>query len=240
MIQKYAIATIPSFNLTESQSLNRRNLRILALGLSVEASIDGNTLTLLPDVPKELDGVLNQIPGKKLLNNDFTSDRLNQELNKQAYPIIHIATHGEFGAEPEDTFIVTGKKDIATGNNEKLSFNELEKQIRKITSSNQLLELLTLTACQTAVGDERSALGLAGVAVQAGAKSALASLWAIQDDSTAEIAISFYNKLLNNPNMSKAEALQSAQIEIIEGKTTAGQLAHPVYWSPLILIGNWL
>jgi CHAT domain-containing protein len=241
LIQKYAIATIPSLNLTNRNPLNRRNLRILALGLSVEANIDGKTLTILYNVPTEIDGVLDKIPGKKLLNDDFTRDRLNQELDKQAYPIIHIATHGEFGTQPEDTFIVTGKKDPATGNNETLSFNELEKQIRKITRSNQLLELLTLTACETAVGDERSALGLAGVAVQAGAKSTLASLWTIQDNSTAQIAISFYNKLLNNPNMSKAEALQSAQIEMIEGKTASqGQLAHPAYWSPLILIGNWL
>ncbi|WP_335013579.1 CHAT domain-containing protein [Nostoc sp.] len=211
LIQKYAIATIPSLNLTDIKPLNRQNLRILALGLTVDATIDNKIYSPLSDVGTEIDGVLEKIPGKKLLNDDFTSDRLKIELDKQAYSIIHIATHGEFGAEPEDTFIVTGK-------NQKLSFNKLEEQIRRVTSSNQLLELLTLTACETAVGDERSALGLAGVAIQAGAKSALASLWAISDKSTAQIAISFYNELLNNPNISKAEALQSAQIELIENK----------------------
>ncbi|QLE55090.1 CHAT domain-containing protein [Nostoc sp. TCL26-01] len=240
LIQKYAVATIPSLNLIDSNLANRRNLRMLALGLTVNATINRKIYQPLSEVQTEIDGVLATIPGKKLLDDNFTSDRLNKELEQQAYPIIHIATHGEFGTEPEDTFIITGKKDTTTGNNQTLSFNQLEQQIRKITHSNQSLELLTLTACQTAVGDERSALGLAGVAVQAGAKSTLASLWAIQDNSTAQIAISFYNKLLNNPTMSKAEALQSAQIEMITGKTTTGQLAHPAYWSPLILIGNWL
>jgi CHAT domain-containing protein len=240
LIQKYAIATIPSLNLTDIKPLNRQNLRILALGLSKDAIVDGKKLEPLSDVPTELAGVTAKIPGKKLLDDQFTSDRLKTELDKQTYPIIHIATHGEFGAEPEDTFIVTGKN-AATGKNEKLSFNELEKQIRSVTSSNKPLELLTLTACKTAAGDERSTLGLAGVAVQAGAKSALASLWAIKDDSTAQIAIDFYTKLADDPNMSKAKALQLAQKELIEGKTAKGELfTHPAYWSPLILIGNWL
>jgi CHAT domain-containing protein len=240
LIQKYAIATIPSINLTDIKPLTRQNLRILALGLSKDAIVDGKKLEPLSDVPTELAGVTAKIPGKKLLDDQFTSDRLKTELDKQTYPIIHIATHGEFGAEPEDTFIVTGKN-AATGKNEKLSFNELEKQIRSVTSSNKPLELLTLTACKTAAGDERSTLGLAGVAVQAGAKSALASLWAIKDDSTAQIAINFYTKLADDPNMSKAKALQLAQKELIEGKTAKErQFTHPAYWSPLILIGNWL
>ncbi|WP_313954528.1 CHAT domain-containing protein [Aulosira sp. FACHB-615] len=240
LIQKYAIASIPSLDLTDIKPLNRQNLRILALGLTHKADVDGQVWDALPNVTTEIDGVVSKIPGKKLLDDDFTSDRLKAEIDKQVYSIIHIATHGDFGYEPEDTFIITGKN-AATGKNEKLSFTELDKYIRSVTRSNKLLELLALTACKTSVGDERSALGLAGVAIQAGAKSALASLWAIQDNSTSQIAISFYSKLLNNPSISKAEALQSAQKEMIEGKTAQGELwSHPAYWSPLILIGNWL
>ncbi|BAY22237.1 TPR repeat protein [Calothrix sp. NIES-2100] len=234
LVQKYAIATIPTLNLTDLKPLERQKLRVLALGLTANATIDDQKYPANAGVLREINEVLQKIHGKKLLNDDFTSDRLNQELDKQAYPIIHIATHGEFGTTPEDTFIVTGK-------NEKLSFQKLEKQIRKVTRNNQLLELLTLTACETAVGDERAALGLAGVAVQAGAKSALASLWAIQDKSTAKIAISFYNKLVSDPNISKAEALQFAQKELIENqKLEELEYTHPAYWSPFILIGNWL
>ncbi|WP_347239114.1 CHAT domain-containing protein [Sphaerospermopsis sp. FACHB-1094] len=226
--------------LADIQPVNHQNLRILALGLNEEANVDSRIWDSLANVENEINQVIAKIPGKKLLNDDFTSDRLKAELDKQAYSIIHIATHGEFGFEPEDTFIITGKN-AATGKHEKLSFNELEKQIRSVTRNSKLLELLALTACKTATGDERSTLGLGGVAIQAGAKSALASLWAVQDNSTAEIVVSFYSQLLNNPRISKGEALQSAQKELIAGKMVDGrQLTHPAYWSPLVLIGNWL
>lgn len=234
LIQKYAVATIPSLELANIQPLNRQKLRLLALGLSVESNVEDKTYSPLNYVPEEINKVLQEIPGKKLLNEDFTSERIQQEIGQKFYPIIHVATHGEFGSEPEDTFVITG-------NNRKLFFYDLEKQIRKVTRSNKLLELLTLTACKTALGDERSTLGLAGVAIQAGAKSALASLWAIQDESTAQIAVSFYKKLLSEPKITKAEALQFAQKEMIESKTVQGELwTHPAYWSPFVLIGNWL
>ena len=241
LIQKYAVATIPSLNLTDAKPINKQNLRILALGLTEAANIEGKFFPALINVAGEIDGVIAKIPGRKLLDSDFTIDRIEQELQKEAYPIIHIATHGEFGADPEDTFLVTGGKDKITTKNKTFSFNELENKIRNTTRNNRLLELLTLTACETAKGDERSTLGLAGVAIQAGAKSALASLWSIQDNSTAKIAISFYDQLKNNPQISKAQALQLAQRELIETKNSEEiKFTHPAYWSPLILIGNWL
>jgi CHAT domain-containing protein len=97
-------------NLTDIRPLNRQDLRVLALGLSKEANIDGRNLDALSNVPKEIAGVIEKIPGKKLLDNEFTSDRLKKELSKEVYPIIYIATHGEFGAELEDTFIVTSTR----------------------------------------------------------------------------------------------------------------------------------
>jgi CHAT domain-containing protein len=243
LIQEYAIATIPSLNLTDIKPLNRQGLKVLALGLSEDAEIDNKNILFkaLENVPEEITKVLEKIPGKKLLNNDFTIPKLEAELNQQTYPIIHIATHGEFGTEAKDTFIVTGEKDISTNKHKTLNFNELEKKIRTFTKNNKLLELLTLTACKTAKGDERSTLGMAGVAVQSGAKSALASLWAIQDAPTVEIATEFYTKLLSNSKVSKAEALQAAQIALIEGTIKDGKrFTHPANWSPFILIGNWL
>ena len=228
LIQKYAIATTPSLSLTTPNPSNRQDLRALALGLSESASIDGRDYPPLPYVRQEIDQVQQQLQGSKLLlNEEFTSQRLQQELGDNAYPIIHIATHGVFGTVPEDTFLVTGSK-------EKLTINELDTLIRT-TEGTEPLELLTLTACQTAIGDERSALGLAGVAVQAGAKSALASLWSIEDAATAQMANRFYQGL-NNPGTNKAQALREAQVALLEG----GRYAHPAYWAPYILIGNWL
>lgn len=228
LIQKYAIATTPSLSLTTPIPSNRQNLRALALGLSESASIDGRDYPPLPYVRQEIDQVQQQLQRSKLLlNEEFTSQRLQQELGENAYPIIHIATHGVFGTVPEDTFLVTGSQ-------QKLTINELDTLIRT-TEATEPLELLTLTACQTAIGDERSALGLAGVAVQAGAKSALASLWSIEDAATAQMANRFYQGL-NNPDTNKAQALREAQIALLEG----GRYAHPAYWAPYILIGNWL
>jgi CHAT domain-containing protein len=145
------------------------------------------------------------------------------------YPIIHIATHGEFGTEPEDTFLVTG-------NNRKLTITDLDAAIRSLNRGSDAVELLALTACQTAAGDDRAALGLAGVAVQAGVKSALASLWFVQDTATVKLVTKFYASWQDSA-MSKAEALRAAQLELIE---MGGQYAHPAYWAPFILIGNWL
>jgi CHAT domain-containing protein len=233
LIQKYAIATTPSLTLTDPKALNRNNLRVLALGLSTPSTIDNQKFPALGNVEAEIEDI-EKIPGtKKLLNDEFTLDRLQEELRKTVYPIIHIATHGEFGADPEETFIVTGK-------NQKLTLNDLEKVIRNFTRNTEPLELLTLTACQTAAGDDRSALGLAGVAVQAGARSALASLWSIDDAATAKIATDFYTSL-QDPRLSKAEALQIAQKALIEGATIKDQqYTHPAYWAPFVLIGNWL
>ena len=177
LIEQYAIATTPSLALTSPKPLERRGLRALALGLTQEANIDGQTFRALTNVNTEIQAIERIFPkSKPLLDQSFTSDSFQQELDQNAYPIIHIATHGEFGAEPETTFLVTGDK-------QKLTFNNLDGILRSI-NPNSPIELLSLTACQTAVGDDRAALGLAGVAAQAGAKSVLASLWSINDPTT--------------------------------------------------------
>jgi CHAT domain-containing protein/exonuclease VII small subunit len=230
LVQKYAIATTPTLTLTDPTTLNREKLRALALGLTKPATIDGHSFPALPNVSVELSEVKTLIPGsKELLNDDFTRSRLQQELNQTVYPIIHIATHGEFGGDPENTFIVTG-------NNEKLTITELDAMLRRVSRRPEPVELLTLTACQTAAGDDRAALGLAGVAVQAGARSALASLWFINDAATAKIATNFYTNL-RDFNVNKAEALRTAQVSLIKA---GGKTAHPAYWAAFIMIGNWL
>jgi CHAT domain-containing protein len=101
--------------------------------------------------------------------------------------------------------------------------------------NQQPVELLTLSACQTAAGDNRAALGIAGVAVRAGVRSALASLWNINDEATVPLIEEFYTQL-EQPNVTKAEALQKAQLQMIAHL----EYSHPAVWSPFILIGNWL
>ncbi len=232
LIQQYAISTTPSLSLTDSQPFNRSALRVLALGLTKEAIVDNQTYPALTNVREEIMGVESKIPGsKQLLDEAFTSVGMQKELGQAVYPIIHLATHGRFGTDPEDTFILTG-------NNQKLTLSELDRVIRRTTRNREPLELLTLTACETAVGDDRSSLGLAGVAIQAGARSAMASLWSINDAATAKIATDFYANL-RDVNLTKAQALQIAQKELIENSSDNPQFSHPAYWSPFVLVGNW-
>jgi CHAT domain-containing protein len=232
LVEQYAIATTPSLTLTDARPLERKNLRALAVGLTQGTVIDNQQFLPLDNVDAEITAVAAQLPGSRvLLDQNFTRQRIEQELDRTTFPILHIATHGEFGTEPENTFLVTGES-----NNKKLTITDLDQIFRR-TKSGRQVELLSLTACQTATGDDRSALGLAGVAIQAGAKSALASLWFIDDAATAKIAAQFYANLQQDPKATKATALQSAQIEVLKA---GGETAHPAYWAPFILIGNWL
>ena len=235
LVQKYAIATTPGLRLTSPKPVDFQGLRTLALGLSEAATVDGEKFKPLENVTDELEQVTQLFPGsKKLLNEEFTRQSLEQELKQAVYPIIHIATHGQFGTIPEDSFLVTG-------NNQKITITQLESDIRSFSGGSEPVELLALTACQTGIGDDRATLGMAGMTVQAGVRSALASLWYVDDAFTQELVAKFYDSLqlpfegsASRLPMSKAEALQEAQ------KALINQKIHPAHWAPFILIGNWL
>jgi len=228
LVQKYAIATTPGLRLTSPKPLNFPTLRTLALGLTEATTVDGEKFKALANVTDEIDRVIKQFPGsKKLLDELFTPESLEQELKQTVYPIIHIATHGQFGTIPEDSFLVTG-------NNEKITITQLESDIRRFSKDKEPVELLALTACQTGIGDDRATLGMAGITVQAGVRSALASLWYVDDAFTQELVAKFYDNLRSQ--MSKAEALKEAQKALINQNKNI----HPAKWASFILIGNWL
>ena len=92
-----------------------------------------------------------------------------------------------------------------------------------------------LSACQTAAGDDKAALGLAGVAIGAGARSALATLWAVSDDSTSILTTTFYREVLSG-KASRAQAVRDAQLALLRDE----RYSHPFYWAPYVLIGNWM
>jgi CHAT domain-containing protein len=237
LIEKYAVATTSSLQLTNQKKGNLQTSdRALVLAVSKEAQIDNQSWRALYQVPNEIKEIQKIfLNSKKLENEEFNQKNLEIEIKKQAYPIVHISTHAQFGVIPEDTFLVAG-------NNQKLTINDLEKLLRQAGNISNSVELLALTACETATGDERATLGLAGVALQAGAKSALASLWTVYDESTADLIAEFYEQLRNS-GMSKAQALQAAQIKLINAKRIPDindRYTHPYYWSGFILIGNWL
>ena len=152
---------------------------------------------------------------------------MQTELHEQPYSMLHIATHGLVGKDAKDSFILAY--------DDKITMDRLSQLIGMLQFRNTPLDLLTLSACETAVGDDRAALGLAGVAVKAGARSALASLWLIDDEATAQLVTEFYTQL-KDPAISKAVALQRAQLKISRDPLHD----HPCYWAPFLLINNWL
>ena len=222
LVEKYAIALTPGLQLLDPKSLVRGKLSALKGGLSQARQ----EFSALPNVEKELAQL--QLPGELLLNQDFTTPAVQNDIDANPFPIVHLATHGQFSSNLEDTFILTW--------DDRLNINQLSNllQAREETGRGAI-ELLVLSACQTATGDKRAALGLAGVAVKAGARSTLATLWVVDDQATADLMIQFYQELAN-PTISKAEALRRAQVKLLKNP----QFQHPIYWAPFVLVGNWL
>jgi CHAT domain-containing protein len=148
LIEKMAIATAPSLSLVDAKPFDRPNLNILALGLTQEATIGANYFQPLKQVRGELEGITRSVPRTTtLLDDDFNRKRLTTALQNSSYSVVHIATHGKFGVDAEDTFFVMGDKA-----DQKFNLNELDQLIRRVSKNQEPLDLLVLTACETAIG----------------------------------------------------------------------------------------
>lgn len=223
LIERYSIALTPGLELLQSRSFQPEKLRILAGGLS-EAR-DG--FASLPGVKQEVTEISAVFPTETLLNDSFTSLRLRQKIDSVPFPIVHLATHAQFSSRAEDTFLLTWS--------ERVNVKNLDELLRERSNKGRHpIELLILSACQTAVGDNRATLGLAGVAVRSGARSTIATLWAVQDQSTADLMVQLY-KALDLPHISKADALRQGQLALLHSP----QFNHPYYWAAFVLVGNW-
>jgi len=244
IIEKYSVGLMPSLSLTDTRYASVLNLKVLAMGAEKFTSLNA-----LPAVPAELWAISTQIwQGKSFLNENFTIENLKQARLLQPFGIIHLATHGEFKAgNPSNSYIQFW--------NEQLSLDKL----RQLGLNEPPTELLVLSACRSALGDTEAELGFAGLAVQAGVKSALGSLWYVSDAGTLALMTSFYEYLKRTPV--KAEALRKAQLAMLRGevKLQGGQLitpdgniplppelarlgdktlTHPYYWSAFTMIGS--
>jgi CHAT domain-containing protein len=162
-----------------------------------------------------------------LLDENFTTKILEKTINDQPFRVVHLATHGQFSSKAKDTFILTVDGRINVSELDSLLKSREQKRTEPI-------ELLVLSACETAAGDNRAALGLAGVAIRSGARSTLASLWQIGDDSTASFIREFYSELITGKTT--AEALRLSQLKMLEDQ----KYNRPMYWAPYVLVGNWL
>jgi CHAT domain-containing protein len=224
LVEKYSVALSQGWQLLEPRSIKPGRLKAITAGLS--QAVQG--FRAVPGVESEVAQISSEVSAKVLLNQEFTDANLKKEIGSTSFPVLHLATHGQFSSNAEDTFILTWDG--------RINVRELDELLRSRNQSTaNPVELLVLSACQTAKGDSRAALGLAGVAVRSGARSTLATLWAVRDQSTAGFMAEFY-KQLSQPGVSRAEAVRQAQLALLKQR----QYAHPFYWAPFLLVGNWM
>lgn len=223
LVEKYALAVAPGLTLIEPQPIERETAAVLSAGLT--ESVQG--FPPLPFVDAELRRVRGLFQGTAFQDEGFLLQRLQGALESSPYSVVHIASHAEFGRDARQSFLLTYDG--------RLTMDGLERFIKLARFREEPIELLTLSACSTAAGDERAALGLAGVGIKAGARTALASLWFVNDESTARLVSGFY-RALTDRGASKAEALRRVQLSMLGER----KFRHPAYWAPFQVIGNWL
>ena len=215
------VITAPS---NETKGINAR--RVLLAGVFDQFGPDWNPL---PNVKQEIDEIEQSIGGDVLFNEAFTPKAFEQRLQQKQYDIVHLATHAKFEASAQGSYLVA--KDSA-----KITLDNLETWISRTQIKGQPIDLLTLSACETATGTDRAALGLGGVAVKSGARSVVATLWSINDRATSILIPQMYEELQNNQK--KSVSLRTAQLNLLNNKESP-KYKHPFYWAPFVLIGDW-
>lgn len=257
LVEKYAVAITPGLQLLGAKRNRTRSRDVLIAGLTT-----GSTITVgdrpirfapLANVLQEVQQIKALLPKSEvLLDAQFTTEKFRSEVGSSSYAVVHVATHGQFSSNPDETFIITASA-------QPVDVNELQTILQNRSQTQSApVELLVFSACETAVGDKRAALGLAGVAIRAGAFGTLASLWAVDDASTTSLMGQFYQVFSHgNSRLSKAEALQRAQLSLLYGRKIAltadlhksiaerdntddADFSHPYFWAPFVLVGDWL
>jgi len=249
LVEKYSLGSIPSVSLTNTSYKAVKDSQVLGMGAS-----KFQKLQPLPAVPVELAAITQQLwTGESFLNEQFTLNNLKAHSRRKPFGIIHLATHADFQAgDSSNSYIQLWDTQLRLAQLRQMGWNKLPQ-----------VELLVLSACRTAVGDVQAELGFGGLAVQAGVKSALASLWYVSDEGTLALMSEFYQHL-SQPNVTiKAEALRQAQIAMLRGQlrlengklrgldklrqislppelASRGDrdLSHPFYWAAFTMIGS--
>jgi len=247
IVEEYSIGLMPSVSLlVNTDYVNIQESPVLAMGATEFPA----SLSHLPGVEIEL-GTIYQLRGGILaLDKKFTINGLTEQQRQQAFRIVHLGTHAKFkSGSPEKSYIHFYDQPL-----------RLKRTAIQGLGLNLPVELLVLSACETALGDIQAELGFAGSAYQAGVKSVLASLWEVNDTRTVGLMARLYYELARVPI--KAEALRQAQLALLNGevyiednqlfyspqqsgiplepeqKISKEDLSHPHYWSSFTLIGS--
>ncbi|MFH7043982.1 CHAT domain-containing protein [Paucibacter sp. JuS9] len=249
-IDKFALSTVSGLSMTntnashESQALSLMagvanfgpvvsKLVLSDAGRGLMANTAGGTerslreSLALPGVTREIGALGKILPGDRLLDESFTVEAFSRAARSGRYRIVHVATHGVFGGDARSSFMLAYDDLLTLGN--------LQEVLGAEALRRHSLELLTLSACETAEGNERAPLGISGAAIRARAKSVLGTLWPVDDEAAVRVMERFY-QLIADGRVSKAQALRQAQRELLAERP----FAHPFFWAPFSLIGNWL
>jgi CHAT domain-containing protein len=224
LIEKYGVVLSPGLRLMSAQALEQQQIRAVVGGISEGR----NGFTPLPAVEGEVTQIAQAMKGSKLLNQQLTKPALAEQVKAKSANLVHLATHGQFSSNLEETFLLTWEG--------RMNIRELSKLLRsRQTSQQDTMELLVLSACDTADGDDRAVLGLAGLAIKSGARSTMATLWPVKDKVAARLMMTFYQEM-RKPNATKSEALRQAQLSLLGDQS----YNDPFFWSSFVLVGNWL
>ncbi|MEL6453423.1 MAG: CHAT domain-containing protein [Cyanobacteria bacterium J06623_5] len=245
LIEKYSLGMVPSLSLLNTEFEPLDSAQVLAMGAS-----NFDQLAPLPGVPVEIDLINELWPGAGFLNENFTRHNLVTQRQASPYQVIHLATHAEFNEGSIDNSYIQLW-------DEKLLLSQLDQ----LGWAYPAVDLLVLSACSTALGSPEAEMGFAGLAVASGVRTAMASLWSVNDLGTLALMGEFYNQLKGAP--AKSAALRAAQLAMLrkEVHTEDGQLvsaasrslfslppelqrsqasdfSHPYYWSGFTMIGS--
>jgi CHAT domain-containing protein len=224
----YAIALLPNSQLFDLQTPSQPG-KILGAGISEPMQVGNRRFNALNATAE-----LAQINAKNeiLLNSDFTHLKLQEKLRSQAFSTVHLVTHGQFSSDPEETYLLLySAESRQKSQGELLKPNDFNNLLDSLMAR---LDLLVLSACETAESDKRATLGLVGLAIRSGARSTIGTLWQVNDQSTIALMNQFYTEL-KQPNISKAKALHRAQLSLLQTQ----KYQNPYHWAPYILVGNW-
>lgn len=223
LVERYALGLTPGLELTDPRPFSERERRAVVAGIS--EAVQG--FSALPHVEAEVASIQSLTGATGLLNEAFSGERLTRRIRSEDFGLIHIASHAEFDEEASGGFMLT--------HDGRIGFDEFAEAVASSQFRDEPLDLVVLSACETAEGDERAALGLSGIAIKSGARSALGTLWSVSDSATTVFMTRFYAALAE-PEASRATAVREAQLRLLRDRA----YRHPFYWSPFLLINSWL
>jgi CHAT domain-containing protein len=251
LIERMAVGTVTGLTMTNLSAISASGGEALVAGMSVPGPVveklpastvravlgsnapDSTRSTAqlrealsLPGVKDEVRAIAGIVEGRSLLDESFTASAFEKAARSGDYRIVHIASHGVFGGSADTSYIMAF--------DDVIRMRDLQSLLRSETFRRRPIELLSLSACQSAEGDDRSPLGISGAAVKARARSVLGTLWPVEDEAARAVMERFYAHLAHDAG-GKAKALQSAQLETMR----ESRFAHPFFWAPFVLIGNW-